>query len=58
LLDDQDSYRIWKVLGSKSQIFKDLESPGIRPWFWKILKSYIECPGKQMALDRNAEVFQ
>ena len=48
----------WIVLESKSQIFRDLESPGIRPWSWKILVSYMESPGKQTALGRNADVFQ
>jgi len=37
----------WKVLGSKSQVFKELERPGIMPWSWKILVSYMESPGKQ-----------
>ena len=48
----------WIVLESKSHIFKDLEIPGIRPWSWKILESYIESPGKQMAVGRNVDVFQ
>ena len=36
----------WKVLESKCPIFKNLENPGIRPWSWRILESYLKSFGK------------